>query len=95
MDFVYSFVVSSLMKQNETLLEKRKGRKKYSNAENDMILYKCVPLKNHIMFCMRNFTIYIMCAEMTANDEGGKLTCAIVGVTIVEKIGWNNKRTGS
>ena len=39
------------------------------------------------MFCMSNFTTYIMCAEITDKDDEGKEVdmCNIVGVTIVEK----------
>ena len=47
-----------------------------------MILSKCVRLKDHIMFCMGNFTTFIMCGDVTR--QGVEL-CIIVGVTIVEQ----------
>ena len=52
-----------------------------------MILSKYMQLKNHIMFYMSNFNMYIMYLELTSEDnEGNEVDhCNIVGVTIVEK----------
>ena len=93
-DLVHSFVANCLIKDEEPLLEKPIKRRKYSGKEKEMILSKCMRLTNHIIFCMMNFTTYIMCSDLTSKDYDGKTVdhCNVVWVTMVEKTVLMTKR---
>ena len=69
------------MRANDTVTEPPKKRGE-SAVDKVSSRSKCLKLEDHIMFCMRNFTTYMMCGEGTRQkvDEYN-----LVGITIIEK----------
>ena len=86
MKWVHSCVVKTLLVKDEINFAKNTTKRR-RNEEDDRILSNCIQLKDHVKFCMSNFTTCIMCAEITEEDEEGEEEDSIIinTVMIVEK----------
>ena len=84
---IVSFVAKTLMKEELSPSQQPKVNKFHNEKAKDDMLSKVFSLKKHILFCMKNYTTYIMCSTVEQDYDDGTThdQCHIVGVAIVEK----------
>ena len=59
---ILSFVATLLMKDEPSPSQQQKVKKFHSEKAQEDLISKCISLKNHILFCMKNYTMYITCS---------------------------------
>ena len=85
---IHSFVLSSLVTDEPSPSEQQQLKKFHSEKAKEDILSNCISLKYDILFCMKNFSTYIMCCIFEQDLEDGTIRdmCNVVGVAIVKKL---------